>query len=99
MITLVAKIQAADGKAAELEAALRTMVAAVAANEQGPMVTYTLHTSDTEPGTFLFYEQYRDAAAMEAHGKTPHMADLRAALGTLTAGRPVAERYTEIARI
>jgi quinol monooxygenase YgiN len=26
---------------------------------------------------FLFYEQYRDQAAFEAHGKAPHLAQYR----------------------
>ena len=99
MMTLVAKITAADGKADELEAALRTMVSAVSATEKGPLVNYTLHKSDTEPGVFVLYEQYRDADAFGAHGKTTHMEALRTALGTLTGGRPTVERLTEIARI
>jgi quinol monooxygenase YgiN len=101
MITLVAKLQAAPGKEKELEAALTEMVANVKKNEAGRAVMYSLHTSDTEAGQFMFYEQYADAAALEAHGKTDHMRTMGRALrdGGLMGGAPVIERYTQIAGV
>lgn len=99
MITIVAKLQAAPGKEDELRAALEKMVAGVKANEKGPVVAYSLHTSNTDPSTFLFYEQYRDNEAQAAHGQTPHMAELGASLRGILAGRPVIEQYTKIAGI
>ena len=99
MITMLAKLQALPGKEGEVEAAFKTMVAAVKANEIGPVVAYSLHRLDTDPATFLFYEQYADDAALAAHGKSEHMAALNAALRGNLAGRPVIERYTKIAGI
>jgi quinol monooxygenase YgiN len=100
-ITIVAKLTAAEGKAEELKAALTQMVQDVKANEAGKATAYSLHTSDTEPNLFLFYEQYSSPEALEAHGKTPHMAAMGGKLrdGGLLAGRPVIERYTQIAGI
>ncbi|MFN0095275.1 MAG: putative quinol monooxygenase [Dehalococcoidia bacterium] len=101
MITLVAKLTAAEGKADELKAVLSQMVADVAAAEKGPVACYSLHTSDTDPNVFLFYEQYASKEAVDAHGKTPHMAAMggKLAAGKLLAGRPVIERFTQIAGI
>ncbi len=96
MITIVAKLQAAPGKEAEVESAFRTMVAAVKANEKGPVVSYSLHRLDSDPTTFLFYEQYADEAALAAHGKSEHMATLNGALRGNLAGRPTIERYTKL---
>jgi quinol monooxygenase YgiN len=100
-ITLVAKLTAAEGKADQLRAALTEMVGNVKANEAGKATAYSLHTSDEDPNVFLFYEQYSDAAALEAHGKTEHMAAMGGKLrdGGLLAGRPTIERYTQIAGV
>ncbi len=101
MITVVAKLQAAEGKADELKAVLTEMVGNVAANEKPAVGLYSLHTSDTDPNLFLFYEQYASAEALDAHGKTAHMAAMGGKLGAgkLLAGRPVIERYTQIAGV
>ena len=98
MITIVAKLTAAEGKADQLKAAMLEMISNVKQHEAGKALAYSLHTSDTEPNTFLFYEQYADAAAVEAHGKTDHMRAFGLAIrdGALTASRPVVERYTQI---
>lgn len=95
MITIVAKLKAAEGKQDELKAALTRMVEKVKANEPG-VKSYSLHVADSDPTVFMFYEQYADAAAFEAHGKTDHMKELGAALQGKLAGRPEIERYTYI---
>ena len=101
MITIVAQLQAAPGKEDELKAVLTDMVEKVRANESGAVVAYSLHTSDKEPGTFLFYEQYRDADALAAHGTTDHMKAMNEQLRgkELLGGRPSITRYTQIAGI
>ena len=99
MITLVAKLTAVEGKADELRAILTEMVGNVKANEKGKAVCYSLHTTDGDPNTFMFYEQYSDAAALEAHGKTGHMAAMGGKLRGITASRPVIERYVQIAGV
>jgi quinol monooxygenase YgiN len=38
---------------------------------------YRPHRSTKDPEVFLFYEQYKDQAAFEAHGKAPHLAHYR----------------------
>lgn len=99
MITIVARLQANPGKEDELKNVLSTMVGQVGEKESGRVVRYSLHTADNDPMTFLFYEQYADQDALDAHGKTEHMAAMGASLKGLLAGRPVIERYTQIAGI
>lgn len=99
MITIVAKLTAVEGKADELRAVLTEMVGNVKAKEQGKALAYSLHTTDADPNTFMFYEQYADAAAVEAHNKTEHMAAMGGKLRGLTASRPVIERYSQIASV
>ena len=57
MITIVAKLKAAEGKADELRSLLTEMVGNVKKHESAEVPVYSLHTSDTDPNTFLFYEQ------------------------------------------
>lgn len=99
MITIVAKLQAAPGKEDELRAVLTEMVGKVKKHEAGAVTTYSLHTSDTDPTLFLFYETYRDAEAATAHNQTDHMKAMGASLAGLLGGRPVIERYTRIASV
>ena len=98
MITIVAKLQANEGKQDELKAILSEMVGKVKENEPG-VPTYSLHVADDDPTMFLFYEQYSSADAFAAHGTTDHMKAMGSKLGGLLAGRPVIERYTQVAGV
>ena len=77
VLTVVAKIQAAKGKGVALLAALlKEQVAAVRKAEPGIMV-YRPHRSTKDPDVFVFYEQYKDDAAFDAHRKALHLAAYR----------------------
>jgi quinol monooxygenase YgiN len=76
VLTVVAKIRAAKGKGDALAALLTEQVAAVRKAEPGCLV-YRPHRSTTDPDLFIFYEQYKDAAAFDAHRKAPHLAAYR----------------------
>jgi len=99
MITIVAKLQANPGKEDELRAVLSEMVGNVKTHEAGDVPAYSLHVADDDPTLFLFYEQYANTDALAAHGKTDHMRAMGSKLGGLLAGRPVIERYTQIAGV
>jgi quinol monooxygenase YgiN len=73
----VATIRAAKGKGDALAALLEEQAEAVRKAEPGCLV-YRPHRSATaDPELFLFYEQYRDEAALAAHRKAPHLARYR----------------------
>ena len=75
-LTVVAKIRAAKGKGDALAALLAEQVAAVRAAEPGCLV-YRPHRSTNDPDVFIFYEQYADDAAFDAHRRAPHLAAYR----------------------
>jgi len=75
-VTVVAKLRAAKGRGDALAALLEEQAEAVRKAEPGCLV-YRPHRSTTDPEQFLFYEQYRDEAAFEAHRKAPHLARYR----------------------
>ena len=75
-LTVVARIRAAKGKGDALAALITEQTAAVLKAEPGCLV-YRLHRSAKDPDLFLFYEVYRDEAALDAHRKSPHLAAYR----------------------
>src|SRR5215207_3148907 len=77
VLTVVAKLRATKGKGDALAALLTEQVAAVRAAEPGCLV-YRPHRSTSDPDLFVFYEQYKDAAAFDAHRSAPHLATYRA---------------------
>ena len=85
-ISLIAKLTAADGKAADLEAALAGVVAA--AEEEDGLEVYSAHASNDEPGVYYFFELYRDGDALGVHGKGDGMRAAMSAFGGCLAGRP-----------
>jgi quinol monooxygenase YgiN len=93
-VTIVAKIKAKQGSEQQLEQAFRAMISKVR-GEPGTE-TYVLHRSVQDPTTFVFYEVYKDQAAFEAHGKTPHMAELGNALRGNIDGRPQIDILTVV---
>jgi quinol monooxygenase YgiN len=95
-ITIVAKIKAKPGSEGQLEQAFRNNIPNVR-NEPGTL-SYVLHRSVKDPTTFVFYETYQDQAALDAHGKTPYMKELGAAIAPLLDGRPQIDILTELDR-
>jgi quinol monooxygenase YgiN len=76
VLTVVARLRAARGKGDALAALLEEQAAAVRRAEPGCLV-YRPHRSTRDPDAFLFYEQYRDETAFEAHRTAPHLAAFR----------------------
>ncbi|HYA36314.1 MAG TPA: putative quinol monooxygenase [Candidatus Binataceae bacterium] len=95
-ITVIAKLKAKAGSEAQLEAAFRKMIGLVR-TEPGTL-SYVLHRSTQDPTTFVFYETYQDQAALDFHGKTPHMKEMGGAIGGLLDGRPQIDILTELDR-
>ena len=87
MITVIAKLVAQPGKEAEMKAALEKMVAEVDAKEPG-VLTYTMHTDESDPTLFWMYEQYADEAAQTGHNTTDHMKAFAMGMRDLAAARP-----------
>ena len=76
VLTVMAKVRAAKGKGDALAALLKEQVAAVRRAEPG-CLAYRPHRSTKDPDLFIFYEQYKDDAAFDAHRKAPHLAAYR----------------------
>ena len=94
-IALIAKLTAADGKAAEFEEALHQVTAA--ADEEAGLEVYSVHREDDEPGVYYFFELYTDQGALDAHGKGEQMRAAMGAVGGLLAGRPEITKLSPVA--
>jgi quinol monooxygenase YgiN len=97
MLAVIAKLTVHEGKEEEFKAAAAEMVAAVKANEAGRTLHYTCAQNPKAPTEFFFLELYADQEALDAHGKTPHMAAFGGKLGGVLAGRPEITRLTPVA--
>ncbi len=84
-VAVIARITVRPDAVGEAEAALRKLVDGV--GSEAGAVHYTLHR-EGDTGSFWFYELYADAAAFEAHGKNPALAECFGALGSLVAEPP-----------
>jgi quinol monooxygenase YgiN len=76
MITVVAKMRAAKGKGDALAALLTEQAGVVRKAEPGCLV-YRPHRSTKDGDLFVWYEQYADEAALDAHRKAPYLAAYR----------------------
>jgi quinol monooxygenase YgiN len=82
MISQLAKFKLNMEKEAEAVQALKDMCAGVEAGEPG-VLAYVCHRSAKNPDEVVFFEVYKNDQALKDHGKTPHMAKLRASFATL----------------
>jgi len=94
---IVAKLKAKKGVEEEMEKVLRNAVQNVE-SEEGTLM-YTLHRSQSDPSTFMFYEKYTDADALTLHSSTPHFKAMFTALQDLVEGQAEIEMYTELAAL
>jgi quinol monooxygenase YgiN len=97
MIILTAVLQAKKGREEELEKELRAMIPFV--QEEPGALVYTLHRSQKDPGRFMFYEKYIDKAALDLHGSTPYLKNLRSKFDSLLEANSNIELFDELAGI
>lgn len=83
-VTVVASVRARDGKEAEFVQATEILVPKV--RQEAGNLLCQFHQGSEEPGLFVFYEIFENAAALEAHKETPHVKQWAMDVQSLTAG-------------
>ena len=86
-LALHAILTAAEGKAAELEAAVTQLVAA--SEEEAGLEVYAAAVDSNNPNLIHFFEIYADEAALGVHGSGDGMKAAMGAVGGLLDGAPV----------
>lgn len=69
-IILSVMIEAVAGREDELADKLKGLVGPT--RSESGCLGYELNVSADKPGTFLFYEKFKDQAALDSHVSTPH---------------------------
>ena len=82
MVTIIFRTKMQAGKEEKALEALRAMAETVQAQEPATL-SYLFHRSQQDPSEIVLFEIYADEAALQAHGQTPHMGELRAAFAGL----------------
>jgi quinol monooxygenase YgiN len=81
LLTVVAYMKAASGKRAELQSELEKLIEPTT-QERG-CVNYDLHQGTEDPDTFIFYENWESAEALDAHLTAPHLVHFADIMGGL----------------
>ena len=80
-ITQIVGVKIKEGQEEGAVELLKTLTAAVEKAEPD-VLAYIAHRSKNDPLQVVFFEVYKDQAALDAHGQTPHMAELGPKFGT-----------------
>ena len=91
MLVIAGRIQI---DAANRESAITAAVEVMEATrrEKG-CISYTFSTDLSDPGGFHIFEEWESQEALDAHFKTPHMAEFQAKVGKLGVREMKAQRY------
>ena len=95
MIGAVAELTIKEGSQADFEAAAKQLEAAVNANEPG-ILLYRLFKVQGSTTKYIFMEEYKDAAAVDAHRGYDHFKQLGRAMGPFLDGAPVVTRMDKV---
>src|SRR5713226_4054511 len=93
MLTFTVKLTVQAGSEQEFERIMRMAVTKV--REEPGNHAYIFHRSTQDARVFLFYEEYDDQAALEAH--RAHLRDMGIDLRALLDGPPIVEFYEKLA--
>jgi len=93
MLTFTAKLTVKAGQEQEFERIMRIAVPKV--REEPGNHAYIFHRSTQDPRLFMFYEEYEDQAALEAH--RAHLRVMGIDLRAMLDGPPTVEFYDKLA--
>lgn len=91
-VHVVAVFNAKPDRIAELRSLLHGLVAPT--RREPGCIRYDLCQSDTDPADFIFIEEWDTAAALDAHGASPHLRAARLRFPEFAAEAPDVRRYT-----
>lgn len=92
MLTFTARLTVQAGQEAEFERIMRAAVPRV--REEPGNQAYIFHRSKDNPRVFMFYEEYDDQAALDAH--RAHLREMGIDLRAMLDGAPTLEFYDKL---
>lgn len=91
-LTLIATLKAKPGLGDELGALLKPLIAPT--RQEPGCISYDLHRSSTDGNVWVFYENWRSRADLDAHLASPHLTAVVAELPRLLADELKLDFYT-----
>jgi quinol monooxygenase YgiN len=88
---IVARLSVKAGLEKAFQEVASTLVSATRAEEGN--LFYTLYQSVENPATFIFYEEYKDDAAFEAHASSAHFAVFAEAIKDMVDGELMVNQF------
>ena len=82
MVTILFRMKMKNGKEEPALASLRMMAETVSASERDTLA-YVFHRSQEDAAEVVLYEAYPDEAALQAHVRSPHMAEFQTSVAEL----------------
>ena len=94
IVTVLAHARAKPGQHERAREILEELVAPSRAEEG--CINYDLHQSTEHPELFVFHENWTSAEALEAHGRTEHIARFRKKCGDALEEGPIVSRWRRL---
>ena len=88
---IVARVTVKSGKEKAFLEVAKKLVEATRAEEGN--ISYTLYQSPEQPTAFIFYEEYKDTAACEAHASSEHFKAFADTIKDLLDGDLLVEKF------
>ncbi|MEZ6028280.1 MAG: antibiotic biosynthesis monooxygenase [Hyphomonadaceae bacterium] len=95
MIGAVAELTVKEGSQADFEKVALELEQAVNANEPG-IILYKLFKVQGVSNKYVFMEEYKDAAAVDAHRAAEHFKRIGRAMGPFLEGPPTVTRMDKV---
>ena len=95
LLTVVAEMKAKPGKEEALRHALLALVEPT--RKEAGCVQYDLHVHTTDPGRFVFYENWSSEDHLARHSQSEHLKHFGTLRGELLEAPPSVERFKRIA--
>jgi quinol monooxygenase YgiN len=91
MIVVVAKLHVKDGAGDTMRALARTLAGPSRAEDGN--LSYSCYEDALQPGTWFYFEEWRDQDALDRHFASPHFAQAGAVLNDVLTAPPAVTVY------
>ena len=88
---IVARVLVKEGKEAAFISVASVLVEAT--RKEPGCLFYTLYQSPLDTKQFIFYEEYKDQAAFDAHGNSEHFKTFAGTLGDIVDGDLIVDQF------
>lgn len=85
-VTLTVKLKAKPGMASRLQEAALALL--VPTRKESGCINYYFHSNESDPNSFMFYENWIDQESLDKHANLPNLKDFQKTLDDILAEKP-----------